>query len=93
MFSPAPRLIRKVMNMPKPKVQRVTPRPDGRWQHRADGNERATVVTDTQQGAIASAVGVAQNQGGEVVIHGRDGKIRSKDSYGNDPNPPKDKEH
>ena len=29
----------------------------------------------------------------EVVIHGRNGKIRSKDSYGNDPNPPKDREH
>ena len=27
------------------------------------------------------------------AIRGRDGKIRSKDSYGADPNPPKDKEH
>jgi len=28
-----------------------------------------------------------------VVIHGRDGKIRDKDSYGNDPVPPKDKKN
>jgi hypothetical protein len=50
-------------------------------------------VTNTQQEAIASAVNVARNQGGEVVVHGQNGRIRSKDSYGNDPNPPKDKEH
>jgi hypothetical protein len=27
------------------------------------------------------------------VIHRRDGKVRDSDSYGNDPNPPKDKRH
>jgi hypothetical protein len=33
--------------------------------------------------------------GGELKVMGRDGKIRSKDTIapGNDPNPPKDKEH
>jgi len=76
-----------------PPTQRVTPRPDGTWQHKADGNSKATAVTNTQKEAIASAKKVAENQGGEVVIHGQDGKIRSKDSYGNDPNPPKDSEH
>src|SRR5258708_40102506 len=29
----------------------------------------------------------------EVVTHGRDGKIRDSDSYGNDPCPPKDTKH
>lgn len=75
------------------RTQRVTRRPDGKWQHKADGNERATRVTDTQRDAWDSAIGVAKNQGGEVVVHGVDGKIRSKDSYGKDPNPPKDSEH
>jgi uncharacterized protein YdaT len=79
--------------MAKPKTQRVTPRPDGTWQHKADGNERATKITQTQQQAIESAIEVAKHQGSEVVVYGKDGKIRSKDSYGNDPNPPKDKEH
>lgn len=79
--------------MPRAKIQRVTRRPDRTWQHRADGNKRATRVTNTQQQAIDSAVGVAKNQGGEVVIHGMNGRIRSKDSYGRDPNPPKDTEH
>jgi hypothetical protein len=33
--------------------------------------------------------------GGELSTHGRDGKIRSKDTIkpGNDPNPPRDTEH
>lgn len=75
------------------KTQRVTRRPDGKWQHKADGNKRATRVTDTQKGAWDSAISVAKNQGGEVVVHDVDGRIRSKDSYGKDPNPPKDREH
>ena len=78
----------------RPPVQRVTKRPeDGRWQHKQDGNERATRVTDTQKEAIDSAVSRAEKVGGEVIVHGVNGKIRSKDSYGNDTNPPKDKEH
>lgn len=79
--------------MAKPKIQRVTIRPDGTWQHKADGNTRATKVTQTQQEAIQSAVQTAKREGGEVVVHGKDGRIRSKDSYGRDPHPPADKEH
>lgn len=79
--------------MPRPKTQRVTRRPDGTWQHKADGNERATRVTQTQRDAEDSAISVARNQGGEVVVHRPNGRIRSKDSYGNDPCPPEDKEH
>jgi hypothetical protein len=29
----------------------------------------------------------------ELVIHKKDGTIADSDSYGNDPNPPKDKKH
>jgi hypothetical protein len=45
----------------------------------------------TQQNANEKAVQIAKAQKSEHVIHGRDGRIREKDSYGNDPNPPKDK--
>ena len=79
--------------MSKAKVQRVTHRPDGKWQHKQDGNQRATQVTDTQKQAEQSAKDTAKKVGSEVVVHGRDGQIRSKDSSGNDPNPPKDREH
>ena len=79
--------------MSRSKIQRVTKRRDGKWQHKADGNERATKIADTQREAQESAIRVAKRQGGEVVVHGEDGKIRSKDSFGKDPNPPKDREH
>lgn len=64
-----------------------------KWAVKGGGNERATKVTDTQKEAIDAAKEIAKNQKSELIIQGRDGKIRSKDSYGNDPCPPKDKEH
>jgi uncharacterized protein YdaT len=78
--------------MSKGKNQHVTKHPEG-WQVKGAGNGKASVITDTQKKAIEKAREIAINQGSEVVIHGRDGKIRDKDSYGNDPNPPKDQKH
>ena len=78
--------------MAKGKNQHVVKHPDG-WAIRGAGNKRATRVVPTQAEAAEIARQIAQNQQSEVVIHRRDGRIRSKDSYGNDPNPPKDKEH
>lgn len=64
-----------------------------KWSVKGAGNEKATKNFDTQKQAIDHAKSIAKNQKSEVVIHGRDGKIRDKDSYGNDPNPPKDTKH
>ena len=35
----------------------------------------------------------AKRDGVDLVTHRPDGRIRSKDSFGRDPNPPKDREH
>lgn len=70
--------------MAKKPYQHVTPHPDG-WQVIGGGNSRATVVTSTQAEAIARAREIAINQQTEVVIHGRNGQIRERNSYGNDP--------
>jgi len=70
------------------KNQHVTPHGD-QWQVKGAGNQKATVVTQTQQQAINIARGIAQNQKSELVIHGQNGQIRQKDSFGNDPFPPK----
>lgn len=70
------------------KNQHVTPHPDG-WQVKGAGNSKATAVTKTQAEANEIAKGIAKNQQSEVLIHGRDGKIRDKNSYGNDNYPPK----
>ena len=71
------------------KNQHVTPHPDGGWQVIGAGNSRATRRTETQVEAAAIAREIAINQRAERVIHGTDGRIRAKDSYGNDPFPPK----
>jgi len=70
------------------KSQHVVPHQDG-WAVKGAGNSRATVVKPTQQQATNAARQIAKNQGSEVVVHGRNGQIRAKDSYGNDPFPPK----
>lgn len=75
------------------KNQHVVPTKDKKWGVRGEGNQRLTKKTDTQQDAINVAREIAKNQGSEVVIHRKDRTIRDKDSYGNDPHPPKDKKH
>jgi hypothetical protein len=70
--------------------QHVVKRPNG-WAVRGAGNSRDTAHTLTQADAIAIARKIAINHEVEVVIHGRDGRIRDKDSYGKDSCPPKDK--
>ena len=74
------------------KDQHVVPR-DDKWGVRGEGNSRLTSIHDTQGEAIDRAKDIARNERAEVVIHRRDGTIRDSDSYGNDPNPPKDKRH
>ena len=69
------------------KNQHVVPHEDG-WAVRGAGNSRATSVHDTQADAIDAARGIAQNQHSELLIHGRDGRIRERDSFGGDPFPP-----
>ena len=66
-------------------------RRDGGWAVRGEGNGRDTSRHPTQGAAIGAARDIARNQRCEVVIHGRDGKIRDSDSYGHDPCPPKDR--
>ena len=82
--------------MSKKPDRTVSQRPDGSWENKRNDKDRATSVHDTQKEAQQAAKENLQNQGGgELTTKGRDGKIVSKDTIkpGNDPNPPKDKEH
>lgn len=74
------------------KNQHVVPLGNG-WAVKREGSKRFTVITETQKDAITVARQIARNNSAEIVIHGKDGKIRDKDSYGNDPHPPIDKRH
>jgi len=78
--------------MVRGKSQHVVPHKDG-WAVKSEGSSRANIIRPTQEKAIIEARKIAKDQKSEVVIHGRDGRIRDKDSYGNDPNPPKDKKY
>lgn len=63
----------------------VVPR-DGKWTVLRDG---ATMqVADTQREAIIAARDLARQQRTELFIHGKDGRVRKRNSYGNDPYPP-----
>jgi len=70
------------------KNQHVVPHSGG-WAVRGAGNERATSVHSTQSAAVAAGRDIARNQGSELLIHGQNGQIRERNSYGSDPFPPK----
>ena len=71
-------------------------RADGAWANKRNDAERASSLHDTQAAAEHAARGMLHRQGGgELTTKGLDGRIRSKDTIapGNDPNPPRDREH
>ena len=68
--------------------QHVVPHPGG-WAIKPEAGKRPSSVHDTQREAIDRAREIARNQGTELFIHGRDGRIRERDSDGRDPFPPK----
>ena len=71
----------------------VTTHKNGGWQTKREGANRAGSRHGTQREAIERAREQAIREKAEVVIHRPDGRIRDSDSYGNDPNPPKDRKH
>ena len=65
----------------------------GGWDVKKPGASRVSAHHPTQKAAISDAKGIVKNKGGgEVRIHGLDGKIRNSDTVfpGNDPDPPRD---
>ena len=74
----------------------VVKNPKSGWDVKSPGSKRASANEKTQADAEKTAKKIVGDAGGgEVVIHGRDGKIRDKDTVapGRDPNPPRDKKH
>lgn len=69
----------------------VVPNPNGGWDVKRGGGQRVSAHTDTKADAVDAARVISRNQGTELVIHGRDGRIIKSDSHRNDPCPPKDR--
>ncbi len=70
------------------KGQHVVRSEDG-WAVRRAGASKATSIHQTQKEAIDAATRIARNQKTELYVHGEDGRIRDRKSYGSDPSPPK----
>lgn len=66
----------------------VVPR-GNRWGVLTTGSERVSRIFATQGEAIESARARARRDGTVMYIHGQDGRIRERSSYGQDPLPPK----
>jgi uncharacterized protein DUF2188 len=66
----------------------VTPRQGG-WAVTREGSKRANSLHPTQKQAETAGRAAARKGRTEFMLHGRNGQIRAKDSYGHDPNPPK----
>jgi hypothetical protein len=70
------------------KGQHVVPN-GGQWSVRKAGSVRVTSTHRTQEEAIDAAKEIAKKQRTELYVHGRDGRIRDRSTYGKDPFPPK----
>jgi hypothetical protein len=71
------------------KSRHVVPNSGGGWDSKKSGSERASKHFDTKKEAENYSRELAKKEGSELFIHGKDGKIQRKDSFGNDPFPPK----
>ena len=71
------------------KTRHVVPNPDGGWDSKKGGAERASKHFETKKEAENYSRDVSRKESSELVIHGKDGKIQRKDSHGNDNFPPR----
>jgi len=62
---------------------------DGVWKSKVEGSGRAAHVGGTKAEQQAVGRKMAQERGVEHTIRKLDGTIGEKNSYGNDPNPPR----
>lgn len=62
---------------------------DGQWKSRRQNSDRAFSAGGTKSEQQAKGREAAQKDGVEHIIKKQDGTIGERNSYGNDPNPPK----
>ena len=72
------------------KSNHVVPATSG-WSVKKSGAARASRTFVTKDKAVEYARELSKHEKTELYIHKKNGLIQNKNSYGNDPNPPKDK--
>lgn len=72
------------------RVKSVSVLPSGdKWAVKSEGCERAYRILETQKEAIEVGKKLAMNRKSQLLVYRLDGSLRSKDSYINDPFPPR----
>jgi hypothetical protein len=68
----------------------VTPTGKGDWKVKRENASKAAGVYEDKADALKDAKKSAKSVPlGQVIVHGRDGKIQTEHTYGKDPYPPK----
>jgi hypothetical protein len=67
----------------------VVPNPDGGWDVKKGGAERARGHFDRKQDAVDAGRSISPHQETELFIHRQNGRFQRRDSHGHDPYPPK----
>ncbi len=66
----------------------VVPRGNRRWAVEREGAGHPASMHATQAEATKAGRALAKRDRTEFIVHRKDGQIRARDSYGNDPFPP-----
>jgi hypothetical protein len=61
----------------------------GKFTVKEEGSRDALIRPPRQRSAIAAGRKLAAANGSELIIQGRNGRIRARDSHGSDPYPPR----
>lgn len=69
----------------------VVPNPSGGLDVVRNNAKKASAHLETKRDAVNVVRRMSKNQNFELVIHGRDGRIKDPDIHGNDPCPPRDR--
>ena len=73
------------------KSNHVVPSKGHGWAVKKSGSTRASRSFNTKVAAVKYGRSISKNERTELYIHKKDGTIQDKNSYGNDPMPPRDK--
>jgi hypothetical protein len=75
--------------MPKKPAVVTGPHPGGGWQNKVEGNTRASNTAPTKAESQAEGRRMAESRKTEHKIQNKEGRITERNSYGNDPFPPR----
>ena len=73
------------------KERHVVPNKDGGWDSKRENAERASKHFEKKEDAMEWSREKSKQEKSELIPHKKDGTIQNPNSYGNDPDPPKDK--